>query len=297
MTWHAHCPVKENHKTADARPSLRLWAENGRLNCHCYRGCTWKQIVAYSGTPPGRWFEESRMSHEPGQKPDIECCYDYRDENGKLRYQVVRMKPKDFRQRRPDGKGWAWDMQGVSQLPYCLPQILASPKAVLVIVEGEKDADRINWIARATGVQLVGTCNSGGALKWSVDICRWFAGRRCVIIPDQDHHPDEPLKHHKGKRHAYDVAGKLMEVVPASIRVVNLPTSQTRPDLPAPIVPGAGTTGLAVIRPKDVSEYLDAWKDPKDQLDALSKLIRVMGASEWRLCPVEIPGKPETVSE
>jgi len=37
----------------------------------------------------------------------IVMTYDYRDESGKLLFQVVRFEPKSFAQRRPDGKsGW-----------------------------------------------------------------------------------------------------------------------------------------------------------------------------------------------
>ena len=42
---------------------------------------------------------------ERAEKGVIGAAYDYRDEDGKLLYQVVRMVPKDFRQRRPDGAG------------------------------------------------------------------------------------------------------------------------------------------------------------------------------------------------
>jgi hypothetical protein len=46
--------------------------------------------------------------------------YDYRDESGTLLFQVCRIEPKDFRQRRPDGRGgWTWSVKGVrtSSLP------------------------------------------------------------------------------------------------------------------------------------------------------------------------------------
>ena len=35
----------------------------------------------------------------------IVATYDYRDEAGKLLFQVIRLQPKSFRQRHPDGKG------------------------------------------------------------------------------------------------------------------------------------------------------------------------------------------------
>src|SRR5438105_1873478 len=38
----------------------------------------------------------------PKDDARIAATYDYRDERGTLLYQVVRLVPKDFRQRRPD---------------------------------------------------------------------------------------------------------------------------------------------------------------------------------------------------
>ena len=58
-------------------------------------------------------------------KPQIVATYDYCDANGGVLYQAVRYKPKDFRQRKPDGKGgWEWNMQGVDRVLYRLPELL-----------------------------------------------------------------------------------------------------------------------------------------------------------------------------
>jgi hypothetical protein len=54
----------------------------------------------------------------------IIAAYDYSDELGKLLFQVCRLHPKTFRQRRPDGKGdWVWDTKGVRRVPYHLPAL------------------------------------------------------------------------------------------------------------------------------------------------------------------------------
>ena len=57
---------------------------------------------------------------QPQPRPNIVATYDYRDESGTLLFQVVRFDPKDFRQRRPDGDGWAWSVKGVRRVPYRL---------------------------------------------------------------------------------------------------------------------------------------------------------------------------------
>ena len=60
------------------------------------------------------WLRERKLIEaarpEPGRSK-IVATYDYRDAAGGLAFQVVRFEPKDFRQRRPDGKGgWVWKM-------------------------------------------------------------------------------------------------------------------------------------------------------------------------------------------
>jgi hypothetical protein len=54
--------------------------------------------------------------------------------------------PKAFRQRRPDGRGgWLANTDGVRVVPYRLPDVLEaiSRGQQILIVEGEKDADRL----------------------------------------------------------------------------------------------------------------------------------------------------------
>jgi hypothetical protein len=58
-------------------------------------------------------------------KKKIDAVYDYVDALGKVAFQVIRKKPKEFSQRRPDGNGgWIWDTKGCPVLPYRLPELL-----------------------------------------------------------------------------------------------------------------------------------------------------------------------------
>ena len=53
----------------------------------------------------------------------IVATYAYRDEQGNLLYENVRLWPKSVRLRRLTAKGhWVWKMDGVRRVPYRLPE-------------------------------------------------------------------------------------------------------------------------------------------------------------------------------
>jgi hypothetical protein len=149
-------------------------------------------------------------------KPKIDTAYAYEDEEGRMLFEVVRFEPKDFRQRKPDGKGaWIWSVKDVRQVPYHLPQLMAAPMDQPVfVVEGEKDVRRLESLG------LVATCNAGGAGKWPDALCSHFKERRVVILADND----EP-----GRKHAGKVAATLEPV--AQVRVLCLPDLPPKGDV------------------------------------------------------------------
>jgi putative DNA primase/helicase len=104
-----------------------------------------------------------------GQKR-IAATYSYHDETGALLFEVVRFEPKDSRQRRPDPSrpdGWAWNLGDTRRVPYRRPELLeTSEDAVVLFVEGEKDADRL------ASVGLLATSSPQGAGKWRDEIRR-----------------------------------------------------------------------------------------------------------------------------
>jgi hypothetical protein len=96
---------------------------------------------------------------------------------------VVRFWPKDFRQRRPDGKGgWEWNLKGVTRVLFNLPAVLQTARkgGRIHIVEGEKDAKAIE---RAGGTA---TTNSGGAGKWDDSYSPWLQGADVIVVADDD---------------------------------------------------------------------------------------------------------------
>jgi hypothetical protein len=147
----------------------------------------------------------------------IVATYDYKDEQGKLLYQVVRYEPKDFRQRRPKaGGGWENTVKGSRLVLYCLPLLLAAAMSRMVLIlEGEKDVDR------AASMGIVATTNAMGAGKWRTDYTESLRGRIVVIIPDND----QP-----GRDHAQQVAQSLYGIAKI-IKVVELPGVPEKGDL------------------------------------------------------------------
>ena len=93
-------------------------------------------------------IERALMAAVAGQRRDgnkrrIVAKYDYTDAAGVLLYQVLRLEPKGFRQRRPDGNGgWIWELDERRVL-YRWPELLKYPDGTVFICEGEKDADRV----------------------------------------------------------------------------------------------------------------------------------------------------------
>ena len=68
--------------------------------------------------------------------------HSYCDADGAEAYQALRMYPKSFRLRQPDGKGgYLHNIKGITPLPYNLPEIILRPTEPVFIVEGEQCAD------------------------------------------------------------------------------------------------------------------------------------------------------------
>ena len=194
----ARCPAHD-----DRRASLSVAeGDDGRILLTCFAGCDTQAVCAALGLTLADLFGEKRQG-----MPSIVATYDYTDEDGQLLYQVVRFAPKDFRQRRPDGRGgWEWRLGDVRRVLYRLPDVLQAIRAGvgIYVCEGEKD---VHAVEKAGGVA---TCNPGGAGKWRPEYTAALKGADVTIIADRD----EP-----GKAHAFAVAAALAGTA-ADIRVV-----------------------------------------------------------------------------
>lgn len=159
-SWMAHCPAHE-----DRTASMSLAFENGKILYHCHTGCSQESLL-------------EKLSLKP-----IEiAAYDYTDEEGKLLYQVVRLEPKSFRQRRPNTNGgegkWTWKIGDVRRVLYKLKEV--SQAQIVIVTEGEKDADTISALG------YVATTNAMGATKWSPEYSEQLRGKDVIIVPDND---------------------------------------------------------------------------------------------------------------
>jgi putative DNA primase/helicase len=135
-------------------------------------------------------FEPKAPDHSDNGGPkQIERTYPYENAAGELLYEVVRFVGKDFRQRRPDGHGsWIWNLKGVQRTLYRLPLVRKAVESgwVVIVVEGEKDADTVNKLAKEGKEGYVGTCNSGGAGKWTDQMSGELEGAMVIISIDDD---------------------------------------------------------------------------------------------------------------
>jgi len=213
--------------------ALNDFEETGAVFCNqCFNKANGDGVAAIQWLT-GWTFPESiqRLAEHLGvngsskapQKREV-ANYRYCDANGNLLFQVVRYEPKDFRQRRPKPngqEGWEWNLNGVAQVPYRLPELLQNTHKPVYVCEGEKDCDRLAALGLTT------TTNAGGAEKWSNGHAVYLAGRNVTIIPDNDS---------KGIAHANKVAKSLVGLA-ESVRVL--------------ILPGLPSKG-------DVSDWLDA---------------------------------------
>lgn len=212
----------------DRTPSLGINLDKGLWKCHA--GCGDGGLVAFEmklsncddATAKGNISALlGGMKLSAGQKP--EAVYPYHDAHGRLLFEKLRMPGKRFVQRKPDGKGgYDYKLGDIPKPLYRLPEILVANE--IFICEGEKDADNVRSLAfgdREKGIFVAATTNFDGAGKWREEYAPYFAGKRVVILPDNDE---------MGRKHAHQAAQSLHRYA-AGIRVVRLPGLPSKGDV------------------------------------------------------------------
>lgn len=183
--------------------------------------------------------------------------YDYTDENGKLLFQVCRYDPKDFKQRRPDGKGrWSWNLKGVEPVLYNLSMVLKATE--IIIVEGEADSNCL------TSLGFVATTCPMGAGKWRKSYSDTLISKNVIVLPDND----DP-----GREHAEKIAQSL-DGKAESIKILSLPD-----------LPDKG----------DVSDWLDAQPDRETASERLALMIE--GCEPWKPEPKPSSKRPRKLTK
>ena len=123
--------------------------------------------------------KQAQKALEPRQY--IQRIHSYYDADGAEAYQALRMYPKSFRLRQPDGKGgYLHNIKGITPLPYNLPGIIQNKSAPIFVVEGEQCADVL------IEAGLIATTNHGGAGKWGEEHAHHLEGRNVIVMPDND---------------------------------------------------------------------------------------------------------------
>lgn len=250
-TTFARCPAHE-----DGKASLAIKAgDDGRALLHCHAGCETAAVLDCVGLKASDLFADNG----PAIKTRIVARYPYRDETGKLLYEAIRMDPKDFRQRRPNGNGWDWSLGDVRRVLYALPELLKS-KGIVFVVEGEKDVETMNAMG------FPATTGAGGAGKWRDEYSASLRGRRVIVLPDND----EP-----GRKHAEQVASSLTGVA-AAVRVVRLPGLPPKGDV-SNWVEAGGTREklLALLREKPADDIKRRIAKLRADLSELADLVGV----------------------
>lgn len=261
----AKCPFHE-----DGSPSFSVNVSNQVWHCHsgCGGGSIVDLIAKFDGKSPKDVFAElandaaierfdpatpfkpsKRAQGPPAKqnaleghsdaKPVIERIYSYQDSLGGEVYQVLRMRPKTFRQRHKDANGaWKWSMDGVTRVLYRLPEITNAQE--VWIVEGEKDADTL------VAMGFESTCNVGGAGKWLDSYTETLAGKDVVICGDNDK---------AGQDHVRKVMESLAGKV-ASVRNVKLPSDYKDASDYAATFPTSMDAGEAFVAMRDASPLI-----------------------------------------
>ena len=243
------CPLH-----ADRTPSLSFNTEKGVWKCHA--GCGEGGLIDFEqklngGTRDEAWHRVLEVMGEghlfESQRSKPVAVYQYLDCQGRLLFEKLRYEPKRFVQRKPLGNGrYEYKLGDTQKVLYRLPEVLTAN--VVIITEGEKDADRVVSLNLAEGdkhARVAASTNFDGAGKWREEYSPYCLGKRVVILPDND----EP-----GRAHAEMVASSVSKFA-AGVRIVNLPG-----------LPEKG----------DVTDWLDAGHT-KDDL-----LAEIKRAPAWR---------------
>ncbi len=216
----------------DARPSLSINLQDGVWKCQA--GCGEGGLIDFEMKKSGCDAHTAKRNIATIVGVDLfgsgseqpEAVYQYRDALGVLVFEKLRLPGKHFILRRPVGKGFANGLTGIAQKPlYNLPDVITAN--VAVICEGEKDCDSVTRAFAelpedlTKDARIAVTTNFDGAGKWGDFYNPYFAGKKVIVIPDNDQ---------VGAAHAQLVA-RAVHPYAAGVKIVNLPGLAEKQDV------------------------------------------------------------------
>jgi hypothetical protein len=220
----AHCPFHD-----DANGSFSFNIDSGYWMCHA--GCGSGGILDFEEkfSACDREKAKANVAALVGVSfgPEPEAIYTYRNALGEIAFRKLRYPGKKFVCQRPTpAGGWENGLEGTSTKPlYNLQAVVRA--AYVVVVEGEKDADRLtaenlSQFTENGGLVAISTNFDGAdAGKWRSEYNPYFAGKQVSVLPDND-----PI----GKEHALAVARGVHSFA-AGVKIVTLPGLQEHQDV------------------------------------------------------------------
>jgi putative DNA primase/helicase len=180
---------------------------------------------------------------------DAQTFYNYRDADGIVRFRKVRNPPgrtPKFYMQRPDGNGdWFNGIKGIdTSVLYRIDEVAKAIEsgAVVCIVEGEKDADRLWSLGIAASCNAHGASEPGKQLKWTKAHSEQLKGANIVVLNDNDA---------AGYAHA-DAAAKLSLGIAKRVRRLDL--AKHWPEMP---------------KGNDVSDWLDGGRSGQQLIELM----------------------------
>jgi CHC2 zinc finger/Toprim-like len=234
------CPFRaENDASLSYKPSKGP----GVFQCFGCKaaGTTRKLLMKLNGLDESKGIEHySRaLGIEPVFRPPYpkaEAFYNYTDDFLVPLYQVIRLPGKQFIVRHFTQGGWVYSLAGVTRTLYNRAGIFFCWN--IIIVEGEKDCDRVNALdLRDDQINEIRATTSGDANSWKDRHAKLLERKNVTILPDAD----EP-----GRGYQQDIVKSL----------------DSR-NIPYRILTFDGF--------KDVSEYLDAGHSRQDLENLIAK--------------------------
>lgn len=182
----AQCPV-EGHD--DREPSLSIGqGDAGAVLC-CQAGCATGDILGALNLHWPDLFDTPREVRDKAPRR-LAAEYRYTDAAGELLFVKVRYEPKDFRVKRPDGRGgWIWSLAKDTPRPlYRLPEVTEAIKTGrrCWLVEGEKGADRLATLGQVATCNFDGAAKEGQRPKWRPEYGDMLRDADVTIIADRD---------------------------------------------------------------------------------------------------------------